>query len=109
LRGWMRKTQNRVDTGEIKPHNWKVANCAEPNSLNNGSSGQPQNLEGNVVYTFETRGVKVNPGSVEKEPRLFYKKPCRYCKTLESEGVEMPQYQNRRTSSSIKSKGTLDS
>jgi hypothetical protein len=95
LKGWIRKTQGKVNAGEIEPHDWPAGNCAEPNSLNNSTRGKPQSLEGKVVYTFEKRDVKITPGSPEREPRFFYKEPCRYCETLTSEGVMMPQHEKR--------------
>jgi hypothetical protein len=92
LKGWQQKTQGLVDDGQIEPHKWRVGNCAETNSLNNSSHGKPQNLEGNVTYTFEKKDVRISPDSSEVESRLFFKVPCRYCRTLEEYGVKMPQF-----------------
>jgi hypothetical protein len=91
LKGWKQRTQDQVDAGEIKNERWEVGNCAEPNSINNASGGQPSNLSDKKVYTFELRRIKMDQNS-PRETRIFYKEPCSYCKTLHSEGVEMPQY-----------------
>jgi hypothetical protein len=69
----------------------KFQNKTEPNALNNAASIKSPSLDGKVVYTFEARKLRIDPGS-PKELRLFYKKPCPYCETLSNEGVEMPQH-----------------
>jgi Domain of unknown function (DUF4157) len=91
LEGWKQRTQNQVNAGEIKTERWEVGNCAEPNSINNASGGQPSSLSDKKVYTLELRRIKVDSSS-PRETRVFYKEPCSYCQTLHGEGVEMPQY-----------------
>jgi hypothetical protein len=53
LGGWANKTQRKVDSGKIKPHEWLPGNCSEPNALHNSTQGKSQALEGRIVYTFE--------------------------------------------------------